>query len=552
MDSNPYSQAYRLFQAALARPPAEQVAYLAAHASDPEIAAIAAKMLRDYDAHTGDEWKPVVDSPEWLRDRTGTVVDEWLIGEHLGLGGFGRVYRATRQAGRGCEEAAVKFLDMSPGQTHRFLEERQHLAGLDHGGICRFLGGGASRGNVPYMAMEYIPGLPIDEYCIAKKLTLRKRLQLFSKLCDAIQYAHSHHVLHLDLKPANILVQENGAVRVLDFGVARLLDTPTRGPGQTADRGPEFWTPGYASPEQLNGAAVGTASDVYSLGVILYRLLTGVLPDSEEALRNGDWKRAFAAWETLAPSQAVASESRRLRRELKGDLDAIVLKSLRKNENERYRRVEILRLEIDSWLHGLPVTARRSRWWERAGKWTRSHPVNALVISLSLLAAGYQGERMLTSELEATAAMYFQQDSMARLQYMAEVALPRIEQALPRDRGAAGLRFTAAGVHTRLLQKAETLPDYVLQQIDSSLISSAIDCAAEWQALGEWEAALQTTDPVLTRLDNRYRLDRRDRPWRDLYLRLLHQRIELHSLVGQPAQALAESRRLADIEGRRP
>ena len=218
-------RAHQILRAAGDLPDAERQRFLAAkQVEEPEAAMEAARMLQDFDASGDiDPPKPVSLGGWWI-DRQGTVVDGWHIHELLEQGGFGRVYRASRPTPDGEKEVvAVKFLDMAPAQVARFLRERQTLAELSHEGICKFINGGTTTDGTPYMVMEYVPGIPITSYCNKDRLSIASRLKLFVKLCQAVEYAHQQGVLHRDLKPANILVTAAGVVRVIDFGVARLL-----------------------------------------------------------------------------------------------------------------------------------------------------------------------------------------------------------------------------------------------------------------------------------------------------------------------------------------
>jgi serine/threonine protein kinase len=567
-------RAYQLFRAALEKPRAEREDLIAARAaSEPEVVAAAIRMLRDFEEGADREPGEAVILPEWASAREGSLVGDWRIEEHLQPGGFGRVYRAWRPAPGGKEEAAIKFLDIAPSEVPRFLRERQTLADLDHEGICKFIDGGTTSGGVPYLVMEYVAGLPITRYCDYHRMTITERLKLFVKLCQAVEYAHQHRVLHRDLKPANIFVTAARAVRVLDFGVAKLLDTGQGGGERLTKPGDAPWTKAYASPEQIEGGDLSFATDVYALGVVLYELVTGQLPFSRFALSGRDWMCVIAKREPLPPSQALLIEESdatsgtppripetaaqfrggspsRLKRMLTGNLDAVILKALRKNPRERYARVDRLRSDIERFLDGLPVTARRSSLWERAWTWSSRHRFAAAVaVAWTLwlvltLHVGFLRDSRYRAELRA------QEDAMRRLRYLAGVGLPRIEKALRPDPEGGEARLVAAQIHTRLLQRIEALPDYTLTTVDSSLAASALECGRLWRDLGDPRAALAVTTRVLPRIARRYESDRRDRQWRELYSNLLRQRIELQTLLRQTTEASDGARLLAEIETR--
>jgi eukaryotic-like serine/threonine-protein kinase len=229
MSNDTRLRAYQLFRAVLERPATERESLIGASAvTEPDVAAIAANMLRDYQKEEDTDLGAAVTLPDWAQDREGTVVNGWRVERQIDLGGFGRVYHAWRPVPGGKEEAAMKFLDVAPHQIARFLQERQVLVDLNDEGICKFIDAGTTESGTPYVAMEYVPGLPITRHCDYHRKTVTDRLNLFIKLCRAVEYAHDRQVLHRDLKPANILVTAVGAVRILDFGIAKVLDRCAR------------------------------------------------------------------------------------------------------------------------------------------------------------------------------------------------------------------------------------------------------------------------------------------------------------------------------------
>ncbi|MGH7678540.1 MAG: serine/threonine protein kinase, partial [Gemmatimonadaceae bacterium] len=297
----------------------------------------------------------------------GTHIGNYRVLGTLGTGGMGDVYLAAREGEGFRQRVAIKvlrsgILSDTSGLVARFRAERSILARLEHPNIPRFLDGGLTADGAPYFAMEYVEGTPIDRYCDEKAFSIRQRLSLFVLVCDAMQYAHQHLVVHRDLKPSNILVTATGNVKVLDFGIAKILD-PTD--PDTAITGGERWmTPDYASPEQVRGDVVTTASDVFALGVVLYELLACRRPHAGKS--RHELERAILEHEPLRPSTCLPEEAclkrgvdpRKLRRELEGDLDTIALKALAKSAERRYGTAGELADDIRRYLAGLPVQAR--------------------------------------------------------------------------------------------------------------------------------------------------------------------------------------------------
>jgi non-specific serine/threonine protein kinase/serine/threonine-protein kinase len=345
---------------------------------------------------------PALEKPEAL---PGQRIGPYRIIEEIGRGGMGTVYRAERADDQYRQRVAIKVVrgglsdDFS---IQRFKAERQILANLDHPNIARLLDGGATGDGQPYVAMEYIQGLAIDAYADAHKLPVGARLDLFRTVCAAVAYAHQRLVIHRDIKPANILVTESGEPKLLDFGIAKILDAEPS--GQTGDPTVTMlrqMTPEYASPEQVRGEAVTTATDVYSLGVVLYGLLTGRRPYRVTSRAPHEIVQAVLETEPEKPSTAIdraeatsaeaVSLTRngnpdKLRRALRGDLDNIVLRALRKEPERRYASVEQFSEDIRRHLEGLPVTARPDTLRYRGTKFVRRHKVAVLAGAAAVLA----------------------------------------------------------------------------------------------------------------------------------------------------------------------
>lgn len=319
-------------------------------------------------------WLPF-EPAAWIGKRIGA----YKIVRELGEGGMAVVYLGERDDEQFRKRVAIKMLRpgfYSAEILHRFRNERQTLAALDHPNIVKLLDGG-STGELPYLVMDYVEGAPIDEYCGLHQLSTRARLELFLSVCAAVQYAHQNRVIHRDLKPGNILITKDGVPRLLDFGIAKLLN-------------PEFfqtplvtrteWRPmtvEYASPEQVRGEPVTEASDIYSLGVLLYELLTGRRPYSTAGRSHLEIERMICEQEPERPSAALtenrAPGSTELRRALEGDLDTIVMKALRKEPEQRYTSVEDFGEDIRHHLSGTPVRARKPTVSYRSGRFLRRH-----------------------------------------------------------------------------------------------------------------------------------------------------------------------------------
>ncbi|HTS37880.1 MAG TPA: protein kinase [Candidatus Solibacter sp.] len=361
-------------------------------------------LASDHEAGTKFLNTPAVDlahaEPNPGPSRVGRRTGAYTILEEIGHGGMGEVYRAGRADGQYEKEVAIKLVRGgydTAAVLERFRHERQILASLDHPNIARLLDGGTTDEGIPYLVMELIEGIPIDRYCNAHDLNVNQRLRLFLQVCSAVQYAHQRLVIHRDLKPGNILVTKEGVPKLLDFGIAKILD-PAAGVEATI-AGP--LTPEYASPEQVRGEPITTASDVYSLGVVLYQLLAGRSPYPPKTKTPHEFARAICESEpdrpsvaVLKPPQAAESEEAKLpdaaraklRRRLAGDLDDIVMMALRKEPQRRYASVEQFTEDIRRHLDGLPVIARRDSWRYRAGKFAIRHKLAATASALVLLA----------------------------------------------------------------------------------------------------------------------------------------------------------------------
>ena len=360
----------------------------------------------------------------------------------LGAGGMAQVWLARRADGAFKRDVALKLPTLTQQRADielRFARERDILASLEHPHIARFYDAGVDAMGLPYLALEYVQGQMLTEWCDAQQLPVARRLQLFLQVLDAVQYAHAKHVVHRDLKPSNILVKESGEVQLLDFGVSKLLEAEETDQTQLTTVYGRALTPDYASPELLQGDPSDVRSDVYSLGVVLYELLTGMRPYRlRRAASLGALEQAMSAVEVRKPSTQIesaavaarASTPERLSRELRGDLDAIVLKALSRDPAERYPSAAALAQELRRHLEGKPVEARPARLTYRLHKFVRRNRalvgVSAAAVAAILATVGY--------------ALYGEPRTQLKIAHEATAAAPRTGSAT-----AAGLTLPVTG-----------------------------------------------------------------------------------------------------------
>jgi serine/threonine-protein kinase len=386
---------------ALDVPLAEREAWLSElETKQPDVAAEVRRLLA---AHATARFSSFMSEPIPLPQVTYAVAGE-LIGnfrvlQEIGQGGMAVVYLAERADGNYSQRVALKILRYgltdSQAQFH-FAQERQILASLGHQSIARLLDAGTTASGLQYLAMEYVEGVPIDRHCDEQRLSIEARLALFLKVVEAVQYAHRHLIVHRDLKPSNIVVTPEGAVKLLDFGIAKLLAPAAFDHAAPPTRnGVWLMTPECASPEQVRGDPVSTATDVYQLGLLLYTLVCGRQPYSVQGRAPLDAFRVICESEPMAPSATVSDDdvhtvrrttAARLRRALRDGLDAIILKALRKEPAQRYASVERLGDDIRRHQQGCPVSAHEGAWSYRAGKFMRRHAPMLSVIAVAVVA----------------------------------------------------------------------------------------------------------------------------------------------------------------------
>jgi serine/threonine-protein kinase len=546
VDPGRWKRLQELFHAASALPAEARASYLEEACPDePELRQDVLALLAEHGEASdrlAEEVRQAAAALAAERERP-LRIGPYSVLRELGHGGMGVVYLAERGDDAYRMRVAVKVArgPVSRPAEARLVSERQILAALEHPNVARLLDGGTTEGGLPYLVMEYVEGEPIDAYCDRRQLTTDERLRLFRVVCDAVQHAHQSLIVHRDLKPANILVTAAGEVKLLDFGIAKLLKPelfPHPVPPTAAALRP--MTPDYASPEQVRGEAVTTASDVYSLGVVLYELLTGHRPFETRDRRPQELERLITGTEPQKPSAVVTrplerpaadggtgtrldpeevsrargTQPDKLRRRLRGDLDNIVLMAISKTPARRYPSAFQLSEDIRRFLAGEPVLARRPTWSYRTGKFIGRHRLAVAAVSLFValvLAFGVSRARLAADLARERDNARRQAETAHRvaafLQDIFRVADPgsaRGETVTARellDRGAARVRrelgnepevqatlLDTIGTvyrHLGLYERAAPLLEEALAMRGRVLGEAHLDTAASLESLGE-------------------------------------------------------------------
>ena len=505
-----WSQVRDVVDTVLDLPQAERAQYLNQACPQPELRKYVDSLILSYE-HAGsflespvsvmeDAGRPDEDGAPWVGRRLGP----YRIIEEIGHGGMGAVYRAVRADDQYQKQVAIKLVRgiHSALMLSRFRAERQILATLEHPNIARLLDGGTTEDGTPYFVMELVEGVAIDQYCDEQRLGVRERLQLFRSACSAVEYAHQKLIVHRDLKPGNILIDKEGVPKLLDFGIAKILSPDSASEPEVTAPFLRVMTPEYASPEQLAGEPVTTVSDVYSLGVVLYILLTGHRPYEFETRRLEEMESTVRDTDPIRPSVVAlrAPETRRvgegtekttpenvafargvkpkkLRRQLAGDLDNIVQMALRKQAERRYVSVEQFSEDIRRHLEGRPIRARRETFGYRAQKFVRRNRIGvtaAALVLLSLLAG------ILATYHEAKIARAQQAKADRRFQDVRELANSLLFEL---HDGIANLPG-ATPVRKRLVERALKYLDSLAKEArgDSSL---ELELAAAYDKVGD-------------------------------------------------------------------
>jgi serine/threonine-protein kinase len=479
----------------------------------------------------------------------GDRIGPYRILRTLGVGGMGEVFLAERADAQFEQRVAIKFVHggaVAQGMLSRFKMERQILAQLDHPNIARLLDGGSTPDGSAYLVMEYIDGVAIDVYCDRHRLDVASRLRLFQTVCAAVHYAHQNLIVHRDLKPSNILVTENGVPKLLDFGIAKLLDERAMARHSLAVTQADIriLTPDHASPEQVRGQPITTSSDVYVLGVLLYKLLSGATPFLIPSMRLSEIERAICEKDPVPISEAVSLgespealavadhrgvSAQRLKRTLFGDLDNIVAMAMRKEPERRYSSAQQLSSDVQRYLDGRPVMAHGDTFSYRTGKFVRRHwlplgaaaGVLALIIAFALTAyvqavriaaerdrASAQRERAERERVRASEVSNFLVDlfklsdpeenrgNQVTARELLDTGAKRLREGLENQPEAKGpLLATVGAVYDSLGQYQDALPilDDALrlqeQLSDSSRVDTLLEIGRARIGLGDLKAA---------------------------------------------------------------
>ncbi len=519
MDADEWGEIERLFHELSDLPPDEQRRRLEHQCHDrPRLSGLVQEML-DQDARMS----PFMDRPVMELDArmehhrtngtngtnghnghmTGQKIGPYQVVRQIASGGMGSIYLAERADKEFAQRVAIKIVRCgldSPRFRERFLLERQTLAQLNHPNIARLLDGGTTPDGMPYLVMEYIDGVGIVEYCDRCCMAVAERLELFRTVCLAVHSAHRNLIVHRDLKPDNILVTPDGVPKLVDFGIAKIIDPQATAREVTHTR---LLTPQFASPEQIRGEPVTTASDVYSLGVILYDLLTGARPYELASRSPGEIEQLVCHLTPRKPSTAVTSDGttrrttpHRLRRKLQGDLDTIVMKALRKEPERRYASASELAQDLLRYRDGLPITARRDAVWYRARKFAGRNKVGvvaaallAICIVTSMGVIGWEA-RQLAVQRDAA---QMEADSSRRVSdFLIEV----FQVSDPNQ--ASGETITAREILDQAAERLEQEPD-----LDPAVQATLTD------AIGRVYMNLGLYEPATTMLDQALELRRR-------------------------------------------
>jgi eukaryotic-like serine/threonine-protein kinase len=519
-----WQQAFKLLDAALEIPTAERVAWL--KNLGPEHAHLQTALAELLEQHAvletesflqslpaftsvdhlpGDAASSALSGQSGGRGdgRAGELKADVSIGPYrlireLGVGGMGAVWLAERSDGSLKRTVALKLPHAGPFQrqlAERFDRERDILAALTHPNIARLYDAGAGSTGQPYLALEYVEGLPLAEYCTSKDLGVRERLELFGQVLSAVQYAHTNLVLHRDLKPSNILVTAAGTVSLLDFGIAKFMTGATTSETALTELTGRAMTPDYASPEQIAGAPISTSSDVYSLGVVLYELLTGVRPYKLKRGTRGELEDAILAVDAIRPSQMMRQRTGvhdtvmfKTAKQLDGDLDTVCLKALKKKPEERYATVAAFANDITRWLNGYPIETRSDGSWYVVRKYLARHRT---VVALSALAVFAMVAGTITSVIQARRASA--EAEVAREQTARAHAVEQFlsglfnENSVDQADPEAARRITAP----ELLDRGAARIDKALADFPDAKADVIATLANMYVHLGDWKKAAE-------------------------------------------------------------
>lgn len=497
-----WRRANELFERVLDLPAAQRIALIdQACADDPELRAEVERRLRA-DAEAGAFLdQPLVSAPNLPVDLGGSETEHgyrpadstpdrlgpYRILHEIGRGGMGTVYAAERDDDAFHRKVAIKVITTGTENedvVRRMRAERRILALLEHPNIAAIHDGGSTPSGLPYFVMEHVEGESIDRYCATHKLSIHARVELLVKVCSAVDYANRNLVVHRDLKPSNILVTPAGEPKLLDFGIAKVLASESASPPPSAEATAPWrqrLTLNYASPEQIRGHPVSTASDVYALGVMLYRLLTGALPHVLEGLSPWEAENRLSSEEPPRPSTAVLDvedveaappgDPRQVANQLHDDLDPIALKALRTDPDSRFRSAGELADDLKRYLNGFPVEARQGTFRYRAGKLLRRHKLATALATVALVLGGLFFGSVILSANQLTRSQGKLLEERAKLQEVVDFFLGVFEEAGP---------YVSEGVSVTVREAV----DRHASRVDDSLESQPTVLAAVLSTLG--------------------------------------------------------------------
>lgn len=547
MEAGRWQQLSSLLDQLLELPPDQRAARLARlHASDPTLAGEVERLLQhEADSHD------FMAQPLWTAapedSREGARIGPYRLLRRLGEGGMGEVWLAERADGLYERQVALKLLRSGyadPGLRQRFSREREILARLQHPHLAQLLDAGIDLQGQPYLALAYVEGEPITDYCQRLQLPLERRLKLMQQVCAVVSHAHANLIVHRDLKPSNILVTADGEVKLLDFGIAKLLDDEQpRDPGAHPPTEARAFTLHYAAPEQVRGEPVTTLTDVYSLGVVLFEVITGRKPYRLRRLSDAEWERSILEVNAPRASSLLlrregadpepTAATRRLARRLRGDMDTILLKALQKEPAQRYASVEALSQDVQRFLQGRPIHARPQRALYRLRKYLGRHRWGVALGAVSVLA-------LLALAVLALWQMQQARREIARAQAMQDFTIGLFDRAASARHGSFDVRQMLATGQQR--GEAE-LADQPLPLADLEGVIGRLRIG-----LGDYQLALQTLDrqrALLEQVDNvPPELQLEAVTQRGRALRMLGRSRECVAHLG-PMQALAAQQRQA-------
>ena len=440
-------------------------------------------------------------APETEEDFVPRKVGRYKLLKPIGRGGMGNVYLAERVDGLFERKTAIKFVRTELNNREvkkRFNREKKIQASLDHPSIARLYDASTDEHGVPFLVMEYVDGHPITTYSNENQLSVKQRVELFISVCQAVQYAHQNLIIHRDLKPSNIMVNPEGECKLLDFGIAKLLDQSGDLPELTRS-GQQYFSMKYAAPEQIQNRPVNTLTDVYSLGVLLYQLLTGSLPYTiTEQTTYGEFERKICDEPVPKPS-SIIRKSKDLYKQLQGDMDNIILKALEKSPDRRYRSAEALADDLKRYLHNLPVSARpvgvvyRSRKFIQRNKKISSF---ATVLLIMILSGLYYHTTEISEERDiAEIQRDLAELEAAKTARVSEFVVSLFEQSDPYS--SSGKELTVGNILAQGRDRIETLDEAPLVQAEMYMVLARV-----YRSLAEHETAQNLSGQALTLLEN--------------------------------------------------